>query len=185
MSDTTLPYLRHQLVLRYAEIKRRLTRRLGRDDLAEDVLQETYLHLDHQGELSPVHSPTHYLVTVATNIARMRLRREKRWVSLDDVDAAVGIVDEAPDPARSTEARLELEALQRALNELTPRRRQILMAARGDGRHLRDIATQLGISQRLVEMELKQALEHCALRLNRVVVQRFGPRRRSEPEDRA
>jgi RNA polymerase sigma-70 factor (ECF subfamily) len=72
---------------------------------------------------------------------------------------------------------MELEELQRAFAELTPRRRQILMAARAEGRQLREIAAQLGISQRLVEMELKQALEHCALRLNRVVVQRFGPRR--------
>jgi hypothetical protein len=31
-------------------------------------------------------------------------------------------------------------------------------------------------------MELKQALEHCALRLNRAVVQRFGPRRQNASE---
>ena len=35
MSDATLFYLRDQLVLRYAEIKRRLSLRLGSDELAE------------------------------------------------------------------------------------------------------------------------------------------------------
>jgi RNA polymerase sigma factor (sigma-70 family) len=183
MSDTTLFYLRDQLVLRYAEIKRRLTLRLGNGELAEDVLQETYLHLDRPNKPEVVHSPTHYLLTVATNIARMRLRRERLWVSLEDADMAVGFADEAPDPERSAEARLELEALQRVFHELTPRRRHILMAARGEGRQLREIAAQLGISQRLVEMELKQALEYCALRMNRVVVQRFGPRSRKASEE--
>jgi RNA polymerase sigma-70 factor (ECF subfamily) len=183
MSDATLFYLRDQLVLHYAEIKRRLISRLGSDDLAEEVLQETYLHLDRPNKPDTIHSPTHYLLTVATNIARMRLRREKLWVSLEDADTAVGFADEAPDPERSAEARQELEVLQRAFSELTPRRRQILMAARGEGRQLRDIAAQLGISQRLVEMELKQALQHCALRLNRAVVQRFGPRPRKASEE--
>lgn len=38
------------------------------------------------------------------------------------------------------------------------------------------IAEQIGISQRMVEIELKNALAHCAQRLNRKIVQRFGPR---------
>lgn len=182
MDDATLAQLRYQLVLRYDEIKRRLTRRLGSEDLAGEVLQETYLHLGRPAKIGTVRSPIHYLVTVATNIARMRFRREKGWVSLEDVDEAIGLVDDAPDPARSVEARLEMEALQRAFDELTPRRRQILVAARVEGRTLADIAAQLGVSQRLIEMELKHALAHCALRLDRQLVRRFGPAARKASE---
>jgi RNA polymerase sigma-70 factor (ECF subfamily) len=44
-----------------------------------------------------------------------------------------------------------------------------------EGKRLSDIAEQLGISQRLVEKELKLALMLCGARLNRDIVQRFGP----------
>ncbi|MBN4668834.1 sigma-70 family RNA polymerase sigma factor, partial [Pandoraea nosoerga] len=110
-------------------------------------------------------------------------RGEKRLVTLSDAKAAIGLVDEAPDPERAANARSEVEALRRALAELTPRRRQILLLSRLDGIVLRDIAARLGISQRLVELELKHALAHCALRLGRDVVQRFGPRTRKDSED--
>ncbi|MCK9914440.1 sigma-70 family RNA polymerase sigma factor [Microbacteriaceae bacterium K1510] len=167
MSEATLIHLRKQLVAQYDEIKRRLVRRLGSDDLASEVLQETYLHLDRPATIGVVRSPVYYLVTVATNIARMRFRREKTWVSLDDVDEVFGLVDETADPGRSIDARLELEKLQRAFDEMPARRRRILFASRVEGLRLREIAAQLGISQRLVEMELKQALDHCAQRLDR------------------
>jgi RNA polymerase sigma factor (sigma-70 family) len=178
MSEATLLYLRRELVARYGEIKRQLTLRLGSDDLAGEILQETYLHLDRPANVGAVRSPMQYLLTVAMNMARMRFRREKRFVNLETVDAAVGLVDDTSSPAEAAEARLELEALQRAFDELTPRRRRILIAARVDGRYLRDIAAELGVSQRLVELELKQALDHCALRLDRELMQRFGPRPR-------
>ncbi|MCK9918098.1 sigma-70 region 4 domain-containing protein, partial [Microbacteriaceae bacterium K1510] len=58
----------------------------------------------------------------------------------------------------------------------TPRRRYIVLAARVEGVQLADIADQLGVSQRLVEKELKAALMLCGARLKREVVQRFGPR---------
>ena len=176
MNEATLLQLRDHLVARYDEIKRQLTLRLGSADLAGDVLQETYLHLDRPAKIGVVRSPVSYLLAVATNIARMKFRRERGWISLEEVDAAVGLADEAPDPAHSAEAKLEMEALQRAFDELTPRRQRILVAARIEGRFLRDIAEELGVSQRLVEIELKHALEHCALRLGREIVQRFGPR---------
>jgi RNA polymerase sigma-70 factor (ECF subfamily) len=64
------------------------------------------------------------------------------------------------------------------LEELTPRRRMILLASRVEEVTLQEIANRLGISQRLVEIELKHALDHCAERLQRQVVRRFGPKPR-------
>lgn len=74
------------------------------------------------------------------------------------------------------EANTELEALQHAVMELTPRRRAILHASRVEGKSLRVIAEEIGISQRMVEIELKDALAQRALRLNRKIVRRFGLR---------
>jgi RNA polymerase sigma-70 factor (ECF subfamily) len=176
MSDyATIATLRQALVGQYDELKRTLTRRLGSEDLAGEVLQETYLRLARPAQIGPVASPKQYLLTIATNIARMGFRRERRWTDLSDLDDAIGFVDETPDPLRSLEARQEIEALQQAFDELTPRRRQIIFAVRVEGARLSDIADRLGISQRLVEKELKSALMLCGSRLNREVVQRFGP----------
>ena len=63
-------------------------------------------------------------------------------------------------------------------SDKSPRRRDILLASRLEGISLRDIAGRHGISQRMVEIELKYALMHCGRRMGRKIVQRFGPRRR-------
>jgi RNA polymerase sigma-70 factor (ECF subfamily) len=176
MTDSVhLATLRQALVGQYDDLKRTLTRRLGSEDLAGEVLQETYLRLERPANIGAVSSPKQYLLTIATNIARMSFRRDRRWTDLSDLDAALGFVDESPDPLRSLEARQEIEALQRAFDELTPRRRRIVFAARVEGQRLSDIAGMMGISQRLVEKELKSALVLCGARLNREIVQRFGP----------
>lgn len=176
MSDSShADALRQALVGQYDELKSALTRRLGSEDLAGDVLQETYLRLGRPARIGIVASPKQYLLAIATNIARMGFRRDRRSANLSDLDAALGFVDETPGPLQSVEARQEIEALQRAFDELTPRRRQIVFAARVEGARLSDIAEQMGISQRLVEKELKIALMLCGARLNREIVQRFGP----------
>lgn len=176
MSDSTVAAtLRQALVGQYDELKSVLTRRLGSEDLAGEVLQETYLRLERPARIGIVASPKQYLLTIATNIARMSFRRDRRSANLPDLDVVLGFVDESPSPLQSLEARQEIEALQRAFDELTPRRRQIVFAARVEGTRLSDIAEQLKISQRLVEKELKIALMLCGSRLNREIVQRFGP----------
>lgn len=170
--------LRQLLVGRYDELKKQLTRRLGSEDLAGEALQETYLHLERPVEIGTVRSPKQYLLTIATNIARMTFRRERRWADKQELDAVLGFVDETPDPLRSLEARQEVEALQRVFDVLTPRRQRILFALRVEGMRLADLAEELGLSQRFVSKELQIALMECGHRLKRDVVQRFGPRPR-------
>ncbi len=167
--------LRQLLVGQYDELKRALTRRFGSEDLAGEALQETYLRLERPAGIGPVASPKQYLLTIATNIARMSFRRDRRWADLSELDAMVGFVDESPDPLRTLQSRQEIDALQQAFDELTPRRRHIVFAARVEGQQLSEIARQLGVSRRLVEKELKTALTLCGERLNRRLVQRFGP----------
>lgn len=183
MTDQSRETLRRFFVLGYDELKSRLTRRFGSADIADDILHETYLRLDQVATIGPVRSPTFYLLRMAINIALQRFRRERLFVTLSDAKIAVGIPDDAPDPARAVEARFEVEALQQALDDLPPRQRAILLASRLEGVPLREIAEQHGISQRMVEIELKRALAYCALRLDREVIQRFGPQPSHASED--
>ncbi|BAS00462.1 extracytoplasmic function sigma factor VreI [Blastochloris viridis] len=101
-------------------------------------------------------------------------------MTLTDTRIALDLIDEAPDPGAVVENRSELELLKRALEELTPRQQDILLASRLEGKSLADLARRHGISQRWVERELRFVVMHCAQRLDRKVVQRFGPKSAQE-----
>jgi len=176
MNDSNRDTLRRFFVLGYDELRARLTRRFGSVELASDALHETWLRLENAAPADVVRSPKHYLLQMAANVALKRLRAENAFVTLTDAKMAVGIIDDAPDPECAAMARSEVAALAKALSELTPRRRDILLASRLESIPLWAIAERLGVSQRLVEIELKHALAHCALRLERNVIKRFGPR---------
>lgn len=166
--------LREFLIGQYEDLKGHLTRRLGSEDLAREALQETYLQLKQSDTARVVKRPKEYLLVIATNIARMSFRRERRWSSLEAIENSIGLVDDAPNPLQITEAREEIEALQRAFDSLTPRRQRILFAARIEGKQLREIAAELGVSQRLAEKELSAALKSCGASIGRHPVQRSG-----------
>lgn len=176
MSNSSRDTLRRFFVLGYDELRVRLTRRFGSVELASDALHETWLRIENAAPAERLSSPKHYLLRMASNLALRRLKSENRFVTLTDAKLAIGVADETPDPERAAIARSELDALADALAELTPRRRDILLSARIHAVPLAVIAERLGVSQRLVEIELKNALAHCALRLERKVIKRFGPK---------
>jgi RNA polymerase sigma-70 factor (ECF subfamily) len=175
MTETTWTTLRQVLADRYDDLRHQLARRLGSEDLARETLHETWLHLHRKGGGEAIGSPVGYLLRTAFNIAIDRGRKASRLARRLEIKAVLELPDETPGPAEFAEARQEISALERALEELTPRRRMILLASRLEGTPLRQIADQLGISQRMVEIELKHALDHCAARLDRKVIRRFGP----------
>lgn len=146
----------------YPELRKRLGGKLRSRDLADEALNETWLRLSRDGDLGPVKEPRAYLMRMAANIAVDRKRAGARLASAADIDTLLALPDSEPDPERATMARLELEALERALSRLTPRRRRVLVAVRLEGRSCREIAEEMGLSKRTVELELNHALAHCA-----------------------
>jgi RNA polymerase sigma-70 factor, ECF subfamily len=178
MTDSSPDSLRQVFLLGYDDLKARLTQRLGSAELASDALQDAWLRLEKVTLIGPVQRPWPYLLRIAYNIALKRLRHEREIVTLDDARAALSLVDDAPDADRVVRARLELVQLRHALEELTPRQREILFASRLDGVPLQELAGRHGISQRMVERDLKHAVLHCAARLDRKIIQRFGPQPR-------
>src|SRR5262249_40250864 len=126
-------------------------------------------------ELGMVQSPKAYLFRTALNVAADHHRKaEGRRLNTIEVDTLRGIADAAIDPGRAMDARLEVTTMERALQELTPRRRAILSAARIEEVPHAKIAARFGISTRMVEKELRAALLHCSVRLEKKLVGRFG-----------
>lgn len=164
------------LTASYADLKRRLARRLGPLDGATEVLHEAYLRLEGADGAVPVANPAAYLMRTVLNIAYDRRRDEERYISAVELHDLWRLGDEVLDPEAIVAARAEMDQFKAALSELPPRCRAILIAARVDGQSHQAIADAFGISTRMVQFELRRALEHCAHRLGRKVVRRFGPR---------
>lgn len=174
-ADITRSSLLQVLVASYADFRKRLAIRLGSTVLAEDVLQDTYLRLEGTPELGIVRSPRAYLLRMAVNLATDRRRSESRLLSTEEVRSLLDLDDGQPGPEKIVESRAELAVLERVLQELPPRRREILLASRVEETPHRELARRFGVSTRTIEIELKRALEHCSARLSRRAVQRFGP----------
>ncbi|MTD92730.1 sigma-70 family RNA polymerase sigma factor [Hyphomicrobium sp. xq] len=165
MSDADRTELRHFLVVNYADLSQRLTRRLGSPEAANDALQETYLRLESASVLSPVRNPLNYLFRTALNIAADRRRAETRYLTTTEIDTLLDFADDAPDPARIVEGRSELRALERAIAEMPERRRAIFQAVLVEKTPRRELAKRFGISIRTVDIEVQRALEYGARRL--------------------
>jgi RNA polymerase sigma-70 factor (ECF subfamily) len=144
-------------------------------DAAGDVLHETYLRLERFGGLASVANPQAYLRRMVLNVASDHEQSEKRLLRSVEIDELWRLGDDAIDPETIAVGRSELALFKAALSELPRRSQAILIAARIDGLPHDVIARRFGISTRMVQFELRRALEHCAGRLERKVIRRFGP----------
>jgi RNA polymerase sigma-70 factor (ECF subfamily) len=84
-----------------------------------------------------------------------------------DIAALVEELASGPDndPAGRAETQQRLEALQGALQELSPKAQAVLLLHRRDGYSLEEIGTQLGVSRAMAAKYLAKALLHCRQRL--------------------
>jgi RNA polymerase sigma factor (sigma-70 family) len=159
----------------YGILKGQLARRLGSSDIADDVLQEAYLRLRRMSDIHPIQHARSYLFRIALNIASDQRRSESRRLARSEIELLLRLEHDELDPQRIAEGRSSVRLLVRALEELPPRRRAILIAARLEKVPYPKIAQRFGVSTRFVEREIKQALDHCRDRLQINLSQGFGP----------
>lgn len=124
---------------------------LGRQDEAEDVVQETFLklleHLRASGGQSNLRA---WLFTVAANACRDRLRWRIRWVPWRaELDERLA---ESPDDTVSS------DVAGAALSKLPPRDR-LLLSLRAQGLSYREIAVAAGVRETSVGRFLARAVE--------------------------
>lgn len=163
--------LRQVLVARYDALVHKLAVRLGSRDLADDALHDAWLRLERSPEPSTVKDPFAYVLRVALNLGRDHRRRDERRAGLlagqamGEGDEA--LADEAPDPERVTVARSEWATIKQALAALPERRQAIVLAAWVEGVPYDVLAQRYGVTVRTIQTEVKRALEHCAVELQR------------------
>lgn len=149
-------------VERYREdLYRYVARYTGDADLAEDVVQDTFVRLDERPppDRSAIRG---WLFAVATNLARDALRGSRRRMRL--LAAAGDRVPRAeplPDPAQVAERAETRQRVRRALDELNDKERTILLM-REEGFPHREIAEAVGTTTQAVGTMIARALAKVA-----------------------
>jgi RNA polymerase sigma factor (sigma-70 family) len=147
-------------------------RRLGRCDMAADVVQDAFVRYADMAKADidgdAVEQPRQFLCRIVANLIIDQGRRDRRRGShavLDDV--ADQLPDSQPAPDKALETRQRLALLRAALDELPPSCRDALLLSRvGELTHA-EVAERLGVSCSMVSKNIMRALRHCERRVPR------------------
>lgn len=150
-----------------AQLLAYLTKMLGRADLAREVAQDAYEKLQRMYRPEQLEFPRAMLFKIATNFALMRLRRRRLESTLFTGPSGM---EEIPDHAVGPERRVLTDQIGRHLVQvikgLRPTLREVLVLAHVQGKSRKEIAGQLGISEKRVDKRMTQALKQCRMKLS-------------------
>jgi RNA polymerase sigma-70 factor (ECF subfamily) len=146
-----------------------LTRRTRDPDVAQDLLQETWLRVaDGSGAVS-IENPRAYLFQIASNLTIDYFRTEgRRVLRTEEIEALLSVPDERPGPEAVAIGRSDLAVIASALQDMPARRRSILLMSRVQGLTHKAIADHFAISTRTVEFEIVRALNFCSARIKQI-----------------
>ena len=152
-----------------ATLVRFLTTRLHSISEAKEVAQEAYvrvLQLDKPGASNLLRA---YLFRVAVNLAidRLRHRNVEDRVHISDPDL-VEAAEDLCDPERHAVGQEELGVVADCMRELPDKCGKAFLMYRLEGETQEQIAKHLGVSDRMVNMYIRQAMLYCRLRLQGV-----------------
>jgi RNA polymerase sigma-70 factor, ECF subfamily len=136
-----------------------LLRILGRPELADDVMQETYLKVwQMAGKFDPtVASPITWMVAMARNRA-IDIVRKKVDASVEDTPEALGVAAETPPPLARREMTEELRRLLTCLGKLDPEKQRIVLLAYYSGWSREQLAQKLDIPVNTIKTWLRRSL---------------------------
>ena len=159
-----------QILLQYfslyrQEIQRFLFRALACEQTTNDLLQDIYLRLVSYNQEQAIHNPRAFIYRIANNLAIDHLRaqhRQRLQIEEDAVaEAELLSASAAVSPDRVLEDQQQLQILYRAINQLTPQCKDVLIRSRFHGQTHEQIASDLGKSKSWVEKNIVMALRHC------------------------
>ena len=148
------------------ELQRYLTRRLNCAQTAADLTQETFVRLMRSEAAGTLENPRAYLYRIASNLLADHFRSAKRQADVAGPALWETIPDQAPSPEAALLTRGALRRLERAIDALPPRQREVLLLHKFEGRSYQAIAERLGISKNTVMVHMMRALAHCRDRLS-------------------
>lgn len=125
-------------------------------DLAEDLLQDTYLKILRQQHPVEIVKPKAFLLQVARNLFLSRYRRDRRREELDAWQSPLS------SQAAAQDASLLLQDIVLSLPQPL---REVFLLSRFGGMTNQEISHHLGIRLKTVEWRMTKALAQCAAQL--------------------
>jgi RNA polymerase sigma-70 factor (ECF subfamily) len=144
-----------------AALRAFVARRIADQAEVDDLVQEACARLVASARERTVDEPQAYLFRIAANLIA---DRHRRMLPMVPVTAEIDPPVRAAQEDRRRVADLQA-ALERALDELSPRCREVFVMRRFDERGTGEIARELGISPRMVQKHLTHAVAHLYDRL--------------------
>lgn len=133
---------------------------------AEEIVQEVFLKIWHlRASLDPDLSFNAYLFKIAYRQIMERFRKtslERRYLA----DISTEVVTFTDEMNERADYHSLLELVQKSIDRLPPRQKEVLLMRRSAGMAVADIAEKLGISPKTVEHHLTEALKHIKACLN-------------------
>jgi RNA polymerase sigma-70 factor, ECF subfamily len=132
---------------------------LGKPDLADEVMQETYLKVwQMAGKFDPtIASPITWMVAMARNRA-IDITRKKGELSIEEQPEALNVAAEAPTPLARREMTEELKRLLSCLGKLDPEKQRIVLLAYYSGWSRDQLAQKLDIPVNTIKTWLRRSL---------------------------
>jgi RNA polymerase sigma-70 factor (ECF subfamily) len=132
---------------------------LRREDLADEVIQETYLKVwQSAGQFDPVRAaPITWLVAIARNRAIDLLRRRTED-SIEEKPEAMEAAADSPDPLERRAFSEELQRLLACIGQLPPERQRLVLLAYYNGWSREQLAAELATPVNTIKTWLRRSL---------------------------
>jgi RNA polymerase sigma-70 factor, ECF subfamily len=132
---------------------------LRRQDLAEEVIQETYVKVwNSAGQFNPaVSSPITWMAAIARNRA-IDIVRKRGESSIEEEPEAMDVAAETPDPLARREMSEELKRLLECVGRLEPDRQKLVLLAYYNGWSREQLATKFGTPVNTVKTWLRRSM---------------------------
>ncbi|WP_269518667.1 RNA polymerase sigma factor [Alteromonas sp. BMJM2] len=140
----------------------------------DDILQDTYVRLCQAKTTAHIKEPKAFLFKTAKNLAYDHLKRSNTRMVDDSVEAATalesavnGIEDET---CHNTATQQEFKYFCDAVRMLPTQCRRAFVLKKVYGYSLKEIAKELGISEKTVEKHIAEGIKRCTLFMRRQTV---------------
>lgn len=132
----------------------------------DDVVQESYLRIWKTCTTQSIRSAKSFLFTIARRVALNLLRKDRNAPFVDYGDLAPSrVVEERPNAHELLGTQERIDLLADALMSLPRRCREVVILNKINGLPQREIARQLGISERTVEVHVRTGVARCLTQL--------------------